>query len=921
MREGGFIYGCGAFFALKIQAGKSAKQMEEFAKEVANLEKLRGHSNIVQIRDHSLHPSTHHVVILMELAACDLATFFKKSGYSFDVSSMFSIWRSLVNAVDAAHTQDIIHRDLKPQNFLLVPIAPPFADRILATTAVPSDNFEFRIVNRVRTNDPEKMGDVELILKDSVTGIAQVLQLIIKVSDFGLAQPLDLDEDENGSHLSVRGYAGTIKYMAPEAFQASEDAVQRLTKRVDIWALGVILFQMLHGGRTPFDRYCSPGNNIRAAVAIASKDIHAKVMKFERQSVWATEKRSLRCDPRAPARSSDSEGGDIATNVCQSSMAVSLLSTEFLFRICENCLAFESSDRVLAGGLKIWVGRLLDSNWWEQKMSSVSDAAVEALFSGVSAVSQMKDDDVETESQWDNLNLIQQGGDTIEQIFFPELRRAASGAPHHANVNIGIVALPASSRATGREGLEDECDQADPDDGAQLEVVVVPGPARGEVVEEREEAENWAPQGGAVLVPPTRGGDRGGCEEGAEGDRGMPLQAISLPATGETVNDPEERDDEEHLQVAQQLLPRCINEEDCGGPAQGAECVSERPRAPRPKRRGFAPPAPQSDSCGCNILGIIGVTLIVLALAAAGLFVVLKLIPPSHERPVDVSIPPTAPTFLAPSMTPSASPTAPVSGDPPAPEVHVVPTPPAPKVSAPPAPKVPVVSAPPGPAVPAAPPAPLVPVPTNLPASWVPPASEVPAPTNLPAPTPSADASSPSPAFQPPADRTAPNNWARFGPAAWDDEETVLAVVRKNGQALRFASSGLRSNRKVVLAAVLNDGMALQWASLEGQRKVLSWVALNDIARNRLSLELGSPELGSALLSWEALDDRRSKDENIVLSALVGVPDRLKRNRLWKDCVPDWLKERLEAQGADKKLEVGDYWWESTLRGRADEFC
>ena len=393
--------------------------MQEFVKEVANLEKLRGHSNIVQIRDHTLHPRTGHVVILMELAACDLATFFTRSGYSFDVTGMLSIWRSLVNAVGAAHTQDIIHRDLKPQNFLLVPIAPPFADRILATTTVPSKDFKFRIVNRAAADDSEKGGDVELTLTDSATGVSQVLQLIIKVSDFGLAQPLDLDADADASHLSVRGHAGTIKYMAPEAFQASEDAVQRLTKRVDIWALGIILFQMLHGGRTPFDRYCSPGNNIRAAVAIASPDIHAKVMKFERQSVWATERKSLQRDFRPPGST------DPAANVCQSVTAKSLLSTEFLFRMCENCLAFEAPDRVLAGDLKAWVGHLLDSEWWGQTMRSLSEAgAVQDLLSGVSEVSAEDD----TASQLDNLNLVEQGGDRIERVFFRELRRAATPA-------------------------------------------------------------------------------------------------------------------------------------------------------------------------------------------------------------------------------------------------------------------------------------------------------------------------------------------------------------------------------------------------------------------------------------------------------------------------------------------------------------
>ena len=168
VKAGRFVYGCGAFFALKIQSAKTAHQLDEFAKEAENLEKLRGHSNIVQIRDHTIMRTSLHVVILMELAACDLHTFFSRMNYAFDVAGMLSIFRSLVEAVDAAHKQEIIHRDLKPQNFLLVPIAPPCADRILATTTVPPEKFEFRIVNRARTSvhlaegDSDQAGDEDL---------------------------------------------------------------------------------------------------------------------------------------------------------------------------------------------------------------------------------------------------------------------------------------------------------------------------------------------------------------------------------------------------------------------------------------------------------------------------------------------------------------------------------------------------------------------------------------------------------------------------------------------------------------------------------------------------------------------------------------------------------------------------------------
>ena len=142
---GRFVYGSGAFFALKIQSAQSVAQLEEFAKEIQSLEKLRGHPNIVQIRDHTIIHESRHVVILMELAACDLQTYFRRRDYRFNVQEMCFLWRSLTRAVDVAHQEEVIHRDLKPQNFLLVPIAPPFADRILATTKIPPEKFDLRI--------------------------------------------------------------------------------------------------------------------------------------------------------------------------------------------------------------------------------------------------------------------------------------------------------------------------------------------------------------------------------------------------------------------------------------------------------------------------------------------------------------------------------------------------------------------------------------------------------------------------------------------------------------------------------------------------------------------------------------------------------------------------------------------------------
>ena len=211
----------------------------------------------MQIRDCAVSHELNSVIILMELAAGDLRCLLRQMSAtsSLNVSNVCSIWGSLVRAVEAAHKENIIHRDLKPDNFLLVPLAGsacPFADRLLATTSTPAENFRFRLLDK---EDHDEPGDVEVTLTDSSSGEETVLRLSIKLSDFGLSRPLEI----GASHLSVHGYAGTLEYSAPETLRINEDDRQKLSKRADIWSLGVMLFEMLHNGRTLFERYKKRG--------------------------------------------------------------------------------------------------------------------------------------------------------------------------------------------------------------------------------------------------------------------------------------------------------------------------------------------------------------------------------------------------------------------------------------------------------------------------------------------------------------------------------------------------------------------------------------------------------------------------------------------------------------------------------------
>lgn len=215
-----------------------------------------------------------------------------------------------------------------------------------------------------------------LTVRDALTDTEHTLPLIIKLSDFGIAHPLDLD----ASHFSVKGHAGTIKYMAPETFRPTTDGLQRLGKAVDVWGLGVMLFQMLHAGNTPFDRYCG-NNNIRAAVAIASEHIHHEVMEFDRSAVWAAECQRLQAESSQQHITEGSSSSSSLASPMTTPFYISVLATEFLFRMCERCLAFDHSDRVVVEDLVYWVECLLDKNWWAQTLESLGPAEREAMVS------------------------------------------------------------------------------------------------------------------------------------------------------------------------------------------------------------------------------------------------------------------------------------------------------------------------------------------------------------------------------------------------------------------------------------------------------------------------------------------------------------------------------------------------------------
>ena len=185
-----------AIKVLPASFANDADRRVRFEREAHVLASLN-HPNIAHV--HGLEDSSGFGALVMELVEGDDLSVLISRG-RIPLGDALPIAKQIADALEAAHEQGIIHRDLKPGNI------------------------------KVRPDGT------------------------VKVLDFGLAKALDSaatssPEAANSPTLSARGthvglIIGTAAYMSPE--QARGKAVDR---RADIWAFGVVLYEMLSGQR------------------------------------------------------------------------------------------------------------------------------------------------------------------------------------------------------------------------------------------------------------------------------------------------------------------------------------------------------------------------------------------------------------------------------------------------------------------------------------------------------------------------------------------------------------------------------------------------------------------------------------------------------------------------------------------------
>lgn len=172
-----------------VADNESSARFEREARASARIQ----HPNVVRVYD--IGTSEGRTYLVMELLEGDSLRALLQATGALDLKVMLEIVRQIAAALSAAHAQGIVHRDVKPEN---------------------------------------------VIGRFDAAGTPHV-----KVVDFGLAKLL---MSSDSTQLTSPGtIMGTPKYMAPERFSS-----EPVDERVDVYALGVMLYEMA-SGQVPFD--------------------------------------------------------------------------------------------------------------------------------------------------------------------------------------------------------------------------------------------------------------------------------------------------------------------------------------------------------------------------------------------------------------------------------------------------------------------------------------------------------------------------------------------------------------------------------------------------------------------------------------------------------------------------------------------